>query len=192
MAFLCIPILFLPAVIGIALLFRNPDDRRTRMAALLTLKPYLTTPLWAILTAMGGANSSAIFAILGILPGALLSAWMYWVYQDIIAGDDMTPAARFLFSLDCFRWINSFFIGLSIITMPHISPSTEGILGPLAMISAFLGLALPSIFAIAALVATNRVPEKAKIKPKRKNDEESDEVVDVQEGINSDSKRRIL
>jgi hypothetical protein len=178
MAIICIPLMFLPGVIGIALLFRNPGDQMTRMAALLTLKPYLTTPIWLFLLALGGSNNIPIMAFIAILPGALLSAWTYSRHENLITGGDATFASRLLFGLDCFRWINSLVLGLFFLSNLPISPAGDGPIAALGGLSMILGIGLPVLYSLIALGVTSRVPEKAKRKPKRKNDD-LDEIVEI-------------
>lgn len=180
MAFICIPLIFLPGVIGIALLFRNPGDQMTRMAALLTLKPYLTTPIWLFLLAIGGSNNIPMMAIIAILPGGLLSAWTYSRNENLITGDDATFKSRLLFGLDCFRWINSLVLGLFFLSYLPTSPPANGPIAALGAMSMILGMGLPVLYALIALGVTSRLPEKAKIKRKRKNDDDQfDEIVEI-------------
>ncbi len=175
---LLIAVPFVPGVVGIALLFRNRGDQLTRMAALLTLKPYLTTPIWGFLLVLTGEDRSPIMAVVAILPGALISAWTFSRHKNLMTGMDANFKARLLLALDCLRWLNSLFLSLFFQADP---PSNRDLGSALAALTIVLGVGLPTVYALVAGGLTWRVSEKVKEKPKLKNDtsDEMDKIVEI-------------
>ena len=132
---------WVPAIIGLYLIVRSPDDL-SHMAGILTLKPILTTPIWFMILGRLTANSPLQPAhFLSILPGAGLTLLIALGFRHLFSGP-RAGDARVLVALDCARWINSFLYSL---------PYGNSGMGALACIFAMISLTLPTIFAFVAL-----------------------------------------
>jgi hypothetical protein len=140
---------WIPAAIGFYLV----GDRRNElslMAGLLTLKPILTTPLWALIISSleGSTVSDALISLLSMLPGASLTILALAIFRQQFSGSGAAPA-RLLILLDCMRWLNS---GLCLGGANALSynPAT----GALTCIFALIGLIFPTAYAVVALTTT--------------------------------------
>ena len=144
--FLCSIPLWIPAAIGIYLYINRPDDLG-QMATYLTLKPIVTTPIWvAIIYTLLPASIHELEPahFLTILPGAGVTIVIMFMYRHVFTGPK-AGSAKVLLALDCIRWLNSFLL---------ILPYGGGTNGPLNCLFAFVGLAMPSAFAVVALTLT--------------------------------------
>ena len=153
--FICVPIFFIPAIIGSILIAKGVDLDLSRMAGWLTLKPILTTPVWlvsltvsAILLEESSSPERAwILAVIGILPGASLTMWTVLVFR-LTLFRPRAHAAWLLVALDCARWLNSF-----LMTLVSADWSRSGDLIDLVNVpTPMIGLAMPTVFAIIAYV----------------------------------------
>jgi hypothetical protein len=137
---------WIPAIIGVYLLINQSDEKLSRMAALLTLKPILMTPLWF----MSLRNLSSPVTKLepahffSILPGAGLTLIFLIAFRSLFSGTT-AGQAQGLIALDVLRWVNSFLL---------ISPVASVGGGALACLLSLTGLALPSVFAFIALTTS--------------------------------------
>jgi len=157
---LCSIPFWLPAGLGLYLWLNRPHALG-RMAALLTLKPILATPLWlAILSAE--PQPSPLRAGLSALPGLTLTLLIVWACRSVFSGSTAGPAWSLL-GLDGLRWLNSAALALTV--SGRYSQAT----GSLACLMAQIGLALPSLFALAALAVSvpqgEAPPERPKADP---------------------------
>jgi hypothetical protein len=144
--FICSVPLWIPAAIGLYLYVNRPDDLG-KMATYLTLKPIVTTPIWfaiiyTLLPPFIHKLEPAHF--LTLLPGAGLTIVIVFMYRHLFRGPS-AGSAIILLVLDCIRWLNSFLL---------ILPYGGGTNGPLNCLFAFIGLAMPSAVAVAALALT--------------------------------------
>jgi hypothetical protein len=137
---------WIPAAIGLYLVANAPDQFR-RMAGLLTLKPIVATPIWfAIIYTLLPYSIHELEPahFLTILPGASLTIVIVFMYRHVFTGPK-AGSAKVLLALDCIRWLNSFLL---------ILPYGGGTNGPLNCLFAFVGLTMPSVFAVVALTLT--------------------------------------
>ena len=157
--FICVPIFFIPAIIGSILIAKGVDLDLSRMAGWLTLKPILTTPVWlvsltvsAILLEESSSPERAwILAVISILPGASLTMWTVLAFRSTLFRP-RAYAAWLLVVLDCARWLNS------LLMMLHREDwSISGdLIGLIDAATPMIGIAMPAVFAIIAyLVARN-------------------------------------
>ena len=144
---------WVPAAIGLYLVAKRPTDL-SLMAGLFTLKPIVTTPIWfAIISSLlSTPNEKLELAhFLSILPGASVTVMIVIVFRRLFSGP-RSGSARVLLVLDCIRWLNSF-----LIVLPY-GGNTQS--GSLVCIFAFIGLTMPTVFAVIALmISLNRIEE---------------------------------
>ena len=122
-----------PLIVGSYLLYKykSEHDRMLLMAGLLTLKPILTTPIWLLIASRTyNELQPQIAAFLGILPGASLTALTVLGFRSQFSGRHAGRAWTLL-AFDSVRWINTFL---------YASTSMG--------VTAILGLALPTIYAL--------------------------------------------
>jgi hypothetical protein len=148
---------WIPAAIGLYLV----ADRRNElslMAGLLTLKPILTAPLWALMisslasyinrpSTQSSAVDSALLALWSILPGAGLTLLVLLIFRRLFFGSRSTWA-RVLILLDCVRWTNS-----GLLTAANAMAYYDSI-APFVCIFALIGLFFPTAYAVVALTTT--------------------------------------
>ena len=137
---------WIPAAMGYYL-YGYPPGQLSRMAGLLTLKPIVTTPIWATIIYFFLPYSIDRLEPahwLTILPGAGVTIMIVFMYRHLFSGPTAS-SATVLLVLDCIRWLNSFLL---------ILPYGGGTNGPLSCLFAFVGLAMPSVFAVVALTLT--------------------------------------
>ena len=143
---------WVPAAIGLYLVARI-RDKLSLMAGLLTLKPIVTTPLWAAIIYYFSSNyllpstevlGGALVALCSILPGASLTLLNLVIFRRLLFGSRST-SAWMLILLDCMRWINS-----GLLTFAG-SISYYSATGPFGCIFALVGLLFPTAYAIIAL-----------------------------------------
>ncbi len=158
MELLITPIFWVPLIIGIRLLPRDLVFRRgdfAWMAALLTLKPFLTTPYWnaeAFSNTFSLNNSEKlVHSLNGIAPGAGLTLLTLIVFGPLFFGAKARTASWVLIALDCLRWGNSFMLSLA---GTGLSGGNSG-----ACLQMASGLTMPTIFAIVAWNAAKHVTE---------------------------------
>ena len=146
---------WIPALIGLYLVAQI-RNKLSLMAGLLTLKPIVTTPLWAaifyyfsshyILPSTQGVGG-ALVALCSILPGASLTLLILVIFRHLLFGSRST-SAWVLILLDCMRWLNS-----GLLTAAG-SISYYDVTGPFACIFGLVGLLFPTAYAIVALTTT--------------------------------------
>jgi hypothetical protein len=142
-----VPIFIVPTIVGFYLLVSYPGGGLKRMAGWLTLKPLVATPLWiGILNSITNRSDGSI--ILTIIPGAGLTLFIILAFKPLLFGPERSSTAWWLIRLDCVRWINSFVL---LVLQPTPSKS---LLAPVVCGTVVLGLTMPTLFAIFALVAT--------------------------------------
>lgn len=115
------------------------------LGAVFTLKPLIASPLWLLIAGRPGLPNQVMLP-LSILPGVGLTAIIVIAFRSSFSRP-MKEIPRSLLIFDCVRWLNSL-LALSIAALAGYS----GI--GFALIFAFVGVALPSIYAIYALSAT--------------------------------------
>lgn len=170
----------LPVIISVTLWLRNGDNDFTRMTMQLTLKPYFTAPAWGILLLFTSPIHPLIGPFISTLPGAAVSLWMYFRYNDLFVRDYARRSARILLGLDCARWINSFFFALFAQTTLYQGTPMYDLAPYLATLMGIFGVALVPLYAVIALILAWDANAKVKIKPKRKNvDVEWDEIIEI-------------
>jgi hypothetical protein len=135
---------WIPAAVGLYLVITRRNELGL-MAGLLTLKPILTTPIWfAILGTLPRPTYGLEPAhFLSILPGFSLTVLIAVLFRRLLFGS-YAGSARVLLALDCARWLNSFLISVQY----NLTMDTQS----LACIFALIGLALPTVFAVVALM----------------------------------------
>ncbi len=145
------PIFWVPFIIGIRLLPRDLVFRRDDfawMAALLTLKPFLTTPLWvaeALNNTFWLSDSEKLaHSLNGIAPGAGLTLLTLIVFGPLFFGAKARTESWTLITLDCIRWGNSLLLSLA--------PSAT-------CLTFAIALSMPTIFALVAWNKAKRVAE---------------------------------
>ena len=124
---------WIPAIVGLYLVVKRPGPLGL-MAGLLTLKPIVTTPIWLALLQNTNAYRLTPANFLAILPGAGLTLIAFMVFRPLFSGPQ-ADNARILLVLDIARVLNSFLMWLLGLIC---------VLGP-------IGLALPTLFALAAI-----------------------------------------
>jgi hypothetical protein len=158
-----IGILFVPLTLGIRLLRKAGQGELHRMAALLTLMPVLTEPLFWLFPvflsslirtdsdaahlseALGGVFPGvALLSLIATLPSVVLTGLIALRFRRCLSGST-TRTAWFLLILAGVRWLNSF--------MTFAAPAFE-IDGGAFMI---IGIIMPTVFAIAASYASSKV-----------------------------------
>ncbi|HLO33881.1 MAG TPA: hypothetical protein VK249_32335 [Anaerolineales bacterium] len=142
---------WIPAAVGLYLVVKRPSDL-SLMAGLLTLKPIVTTPIWfAIISPLSGSNKLEPAHFWSILPGISLTVIIVLAFRRLF----FVPGAgkaKTLLVLDCARWLNSFLLSLPLVG------GMGG--GSLACIFSLIGLVLPTVFAVVALMLSlTRVEE---------------------------------
>ena len=135
---------WVPAAVGLYLVAKRSTDL-SLMAGLLTLKPIVTTPIWfAILNTFHPYPNELGFAnFLSILPGASVTVMIVILFRRLFSGP-RAGGARVLLVLDCIRWLNSF-----LLILPY-GGNTQ--IGSLVCIFALIGLTMPTVFAVTALM----------------------------------------
>ena len=144
--FVCSVPLWIPAAIGLYLYVNRPDDLG-KLATYLTLKPIVATPIWvAIISTLlpPAIHELEPAHFLTILPGAGLTIVIVLMHRHVFTGP-RAGSAKVLLVLDCIRWLNSFLL---------ILPYGGGTNGLLNCLFAFVGLAMPSVLAVVALILT--------------------------------------
>ena len=138
---------WITAAIGLYLI-KNRRNELCLMAGLLTLKPIITTPIWAKIafSLEHSGISSGLMALCSILPGAGLTVLIFVIFRSKFYGLRAT-SARMLIVLDCLRWINS-----GLLTM--ISSLLYDSAANCACILAFVGLIFPTAYSVVALTTT--------------------------------------
>ena len=134
-------VMALPALVGVILLLaylrsaRGGDDRLVLLAALLTLKPIVATPIWLFILNLSAypLPSLPLAVLLSLLPGVGLTAVILVLFRPMFMEPGRTPP-RILLALDCVRWVAIYCI------LPM----------------AYFGMVLPSIFALVAAVLVIR------------------------------------
>ena len=119
------------------------------MAGFLTLKPIITTPLWAVIINFlhGSAVDAQLIALWSILPGASLTALALVIFRRLFLSSK-SILAMLLIVLDCIRWINSGLLTATVF-LPY-NRATDTWTG----IFAVIGLIFPTAYAIVALTTT--------------------------------------
>lgn len=180
MFIMIICILAMPLIIGLFLFQRKPSDDLTRLAAWLTLKPFVATPLCAlVLVATGGsAQPAPLLGVFAIAPGVILTMILVAAYSELIFGPSASLAAWVLLALDVARW-GSTLTALLTVNVPPTSP-----LFNLASMAWPAAAAMPVVFAIASFVivgASRPLPtkRKRKRKPAADQDAPADEIVEI-------------
>ncbi len=130
---------WIPAIVGLYLVVKRPGPLGL-MAGLLTLKPIVTTPIWAALLQNTYADRLTPSQFLSILPGAGLTLIAFMVFRPLFSGPQ-AGTARILLVLDSARWLNSL-----LMLLPYSQEAQT-----LACIFAPIGLALPTLFALVAV-----------------------------------------
>jgi hypothetical protein len=157
--FICVPIFFIPAIIGSILIAKGVDLDLSRMAGWLTLKPILTTPVWLVSLTVSGIlleespspERAWILAVISILPGASLTMWTVLVFRATLFRP-RAYAARLLVVLDCARWLNSF-----LLTLDSADWSRSGdLIDLIDAATPMIGIAMPAVFAIIAYVVARK------------------------------------
>ena len=151
-------VMALPALVGVILLLaylrsaRGGDDRLVLLAALLTLKPIVATPIWLFILNLSAypLPSLPLAVLLSLLPGVGLTAVILVLFRPMFMEPGRTPP-RILLALDCVRWLNSFFALVLSVGSSNIGVAIYCIL-PMA----YFGMVLPSIFALVAAVLVIR------------------------------------
>lgn len=154
-----IGILFIPLMLGIRLLRKAGQGELHRMAGLLTLMPVLTEPLFWLFPALllwlypdGAPLSGAaggrllgviLICVLAVLPSVVLTCLIALRCRRCFSGS-IAPTAWFLLIFACVRWLNSFMI----FAAPAVEIDSD--------VFPIIGLALPTVFAIAASYASSR------------------------------------
>ena len=145
--YLSIP-LWIPAAIGLYLLTSRRNNL-SRMAGFLTLKPIITTPVWAVIISFlhGSAVDAQFIAVWSILPGVGLTLLALMIFRRLFLSS-RPILAMLLIVLDCIRWINSGLLTLTV-SLPY-----SGVTNTSASIFALIGLIFPTAYAIVALMVT--------------------------------------
>jgi len=151
---LSVPFFIAPFIVGRRLLKEaaGPNSLKS-LAGWLTLKPLVTTPLWACALGTFYPTNSQVQLepayILSILPGVGLSLLAFLLFQSLFFEEHSWPA-WVLLGLDCLRWLNSFVMYL-------IPLWISG--GGLGCACIAIGLGLPTVFALVAqVVVTDSQP----------------------------------
>lgn len=148
---LYIQVMVIPALVGIFLLrqylvSRDAEKIFDLIAAILTLKPLVTTPIWLMILNVLSAYDypmRALYIALSILPGAGFTALIVVIFRSsfLVSGINRT---RKLLVLDCIRWLNSFFM----IVLLSTPLGLANLFLPILM--AQFGLVMPSFYALFA------------------------------------------
>ena len=136
--------LFVPLILGVIIWIRFSSDKLSRLASLFTLKPILAYPLWFFIFLSGFRNLSNPdpgTELLSLLPGAILSVAIVYRYRDLINEDGL---AKWFLGLDIYRMFN---------TLLFMEATFANITGYIFL---FIGLVLPSAYAVFALIAAIR------------------------------------
>ena len=145
--YLSIP-LWIPAAIGLYLLTSRRKGL-SRMAGFLTLKPIITTPIWAAIIGFlyGSAVDAQHIALWSILPGASLTVLALVIFRRLFLGS-RSIWAMLLIALDCMRWTNSGLLTVTV-TLPYNAANNTW-----ASVFALIGLIFPTAYAVVALTIT--------------------------------------
>lgn len=168
---LCGAAILLPFIMGVRMSMSYSNTWFPQFAGLMTLKPLLATPIW-LLICSATSVISGVGILLTLIPGIGLTLWIGWAYRSLLKDENTRQAAIWLYVLDAVRWINSFLILIASGTYVRIAPLSSGVSGNFA----FVGIVLPSIFALVANNLAQRV-EKPKVKPKN-DDKPKQETLD--------------
>jgi hypothetical protein len=137
--------LWIPAAIGLYLLTSRRNEF-SYMAGVLTLKPIITTPIWAVI--VGSLQDSGVdgarIALYSILPGASLTILALVIFRHLFFRL-MSISAMLLIVLDCMRWINSGLL-TAIAFLPY-NRANDTLTG----IFAIIGLIFPTAYSVVAL-----------------------------------------
>ena len=135
-----IPILLVPAIIGIYLLRKNATLSFQQMLGIFTLKPIVATPLWLsmieIIANPTWRHPIPDFLVLAA-PGIGITVLILWVYRTAVK--EHVGAVLFILLLDSIRWRSS--SAAVIVNRPYGS----GIL----TLTSFV---MPTIFAVITLM----------------------------------------
>lgn len=153
-----IPWLIPPGVIGIFILAKYRTNDFSKLAAFFTLKPLVATPLW--LFALQRVIETSDRIGYGFNPAYLITAGpglgitlLVPILFPKVVSDPRHQGITALFILDTIRWGNSVLISVLLFSQPY----GYGMFSHLIIV--FIGLALPTIFALVALgfCSVNRV-----------------------------------
>jgi hypothetical protein len=147
---LYIQVMIIPALIGILLLgkyllSKSAGRRFDLIAALLTLKPLVATPIWLMILNelfLSPDFTHAWRVALSIVPGAGLTAFIVLVFRSSFTASGISRT-RLLLMLDCIRWLNSFFLVILFSTL-----ALSDFFLPVIM--SWLGVLMPTIFTLSA------------------------------------------
>lgn len=138
--------LWIPAAIGLYLLTGRRNELNY-MAGCLTLKPILTTPIWAMIISYlyGSTMDAQLIALWSILPGASLTVLALVIFRRLFLSSRVVWA-MLLIVLDCARWINSGFLTFAV-SLPY-----SGATNRWASIFGLIGLIYPTAYSVIALI----------------------------------------
>jgi hypothetical protein len=154
--FLCTPIVFIPVIIGFYVIYRKRGDALSQFAGLLTLKPLLATPIWASL--IKSPQESTTGSVLStLIPGVGLTLLLLVFFSPLLLDSATRSAAWRLLALDCLRWLSSFGVVIQAAYYRSFPASSN-----VVCITMLLAIAMPAVFAFAALTITSRDREKRK------------------------------
>jgi hypothetical protein len=129
---------------------------------ILTLKPMITTPIWAVIISRlhGSSVDAQLIAVWSILPGAGLTVLALVIFWRLFFGSRALFAILLIVS-DCMRWISSGLLTVTITLPYNRAPDTR------TGIFALIGLIFPTVYSVIALattLATNEVQTAALIR----------------------------
>jgi hypothetical protein len=135
----------IPLLAGVFMLAVHRRNLFTWLAVLLTWKPLIAT--WVVLwvgwqvspTDKGGLSIPVAMA--AISPAILITLWLVYVFRDVFSSE-AREAVWVLLVLDTVRWGNTFVL----LVMGALESGTISML----MCLAFVGLVMPTIFAVVA------------------------------------------
>lgn len=133
------PLLLLPLIVGVYLLWHSSSSPLTYFAALLTLKPLLATPLWLALielSVMPSWTHPIPDVVLHALPGLSLTILIVWICRASLKAQYAGRIATLLV-LDTVRWSSS------VLSQTMNRPYGSQLLF-------ILSVSMPSVFAVAA------------------------------------------
>lgn len=141
----CIGPFLIPAFfIGFKLLY-NSEDSFAKFAGLLTLKPLVTTPVFflsgAVIKSLNLDPLGSLEHFVAALPAVSLTLLIAYSCRSVFSAPK-SSCAMFLIVLDSVRWGNSYLTPLLIGDSPDN--------GALICWIAFVGLTMPTIFALVA------------------------------------------
>lgn len=144
------PALVLPLILGIIVLRMPAADRFARFAGWFTLKPVLATPIWAFVLSLGARTwmsaPSQTNVNAGLIPAISLTLIIVLIFRDQFRS---APLLTGIFlAADVGRWLSTY-LWLS-------SVNLTGLFLFLRLGLEFLAFALPSAYAIMALIIVER------------------------------------